>query len=409
MHAKTTAGDSGSVKFDFKLLGGNAAVTADIDLRNTANVKTSVSANVGVLSGNSAVGQYSKTLNFTIPSTLAPGTYDFILKLKQSNSSSEQIADDVDGKGIEIIGSITVLDTSTKVTALDATYTGLPYDGATAELEAPNASAAGSFAFEYVGTGATVYAATSTAPTNAGTYRVKATFTPTDTAAYNSSFDVANFEITKASLTITALSQTKTYDNVAYSGGNDVTYSGFVNGETSAVLGGSLSYGGSSQGATDAGTYDIAASGLTSGNYAISYVDGTLTINKAVLTGEATTQAALNVAKNGTLAWTVKIDANSIVGGETVADLFNGAKFTLNINGVDYALQSTASVVDGIVYVNWTVDAGLKDALDNYTTSANTSASTAAVGVLTVSATTNGGNYCFSDDFLTKLFYSLKK
>ncbi len=83
---------------------------------------------------------------------------------------------------------------------------------------------------------------------------------------------------------MTANDASKTYDGQAFSGGNGVTFTGFVNGETAAVLGGTLAYGGTAQGAVNAGTYAIGASGLTSGNYAITYVDGSLLVNKAALT-----------------------------------------------------------------------------------------------------------------------------
>ena len=63
-----------------------------------------------------------------------------------------------------------------------------------------------------------------------------------------------------------------------YTGGNGVTYNGFVNGQNSSVLSGSIAYGGNSQGAVNVGTYAIVPSGQTSSNYAITYVGGTLTI-----------------------------------------------------------------------------------------------------------------------------------
>ena len=88
--------------------------------------------------------------------------------------------------------------------------------------------------------------------------------------------------ITPAPLTVTAGPDSKTFNAVAYSGGNGVAYSGFVNGETPSVLGGSLSYGGTSQGAIDAGSYAIAPGGLTSGNYTVGYVNGILTISPVV-------------------------------------------------------------------------------------------------------------------------------
>ena len=84
--------------------------------------------------------------------------------------------------------------------------------------------------------------------------------------------------ITPALLTITANDDSKYYDGIAYSGGNGVAYSGFVNGEGVNELLGTLAYSGTSQGATDAGSYVIEASGLTSGNYNIAFVDGSLTI-----------------------------------------------------------------------------------------------------------------------------------
>ena len=101
---------------------------------------------------------------------------------------------------------------------------------------------------------------------------------------YTLSFVDGSLSITQAALTITANADGKTYDGLAYSGGNGVAYSGFVNGETSAVLGGTLGYEGTSQGAVNAGSYVITPNGLTSGNYAISFSNGTLTVDKASAT-----------------------------------------------------------------------------------------------------------------------------
>jgi hypothetical protein len=63
-----------------------------------------------------------------------------------------------------------------------------------------------------------------------------------------------------------------------------VTYTGFVNGETSAILSGTLAYGGTSQGAVNTGSYLITPSGLSSHNYFIYYIDGVLTINPTLVT-----------------------------------------------------------------------------------------------------------------------------
>jgi hypothetical protein len=95
---------------------------------------------------------------------------------------------------------------------------------------------------------------------------------------YNLSFVNGNLTINKANAIVTANSDNRTYNGLAYTGGNGVAYSGFVNGETVAVLGGSLAYGGTSQGAMDLGSYTIIPSGLTSGNYTIGYANGQLNI-----------------------------------------------------------------------------------------------------------------------------------
>ncbi|MBI2234503.1 MAG: MBG-2 domain-containing protein [Micavibrio aeruginosavorus] len=62
-----------------------------------------------------------------------------------------------------------------------------------------------------------------------------------------------------------------------------MSYVGFVGGDDETDLGGALAYGGTSQGAVNVGSYGIVASGLTSSNYTIGYVDGTLTVNPARL------------------------------------------------------------------------------------------------------------------------------
>ena len=129
--------------------------------------------------------------------------------------------------------------------------------------------------------GALAYGGSAQGAVNAGSYAI----TPSGLTSSNYAITFANGSLTvnPAALTVTANGFSKIYDGLAYSGGNGISYSGFVNGETSAVLGGALAYGGSSQGAVNAGSYAITPSGLTSGNYAISYTNGALTVNAAPL------------------------------------------------------------------------------------------------------------------------------
>jgi filamentous hemagglutinin family protein len=113
--------------------------------------------------------------------------------------------------------------------------------------------------------------------TNAGTYSVLVG-TTTAISSYRLIWQSGSLTVDKASLTVTANNDSKTYSGTAYSGGNGVAYSGFVNSETSVVLGGALAYGGTSQGAVTAGSYTIIPSGLTATNYILSFVNGTLAI-----------------------------------------------------------------------------------------------------------------------------------
>ncbi len=94
---------------------------------------------------------------------------------------------------------------------------------------------------------------------------------------------VGNVTINKANLTVKANDDSMTYNGTAYAGNNGVTYTGFIAGENSSDLSGSLIYGGDSQGAINAGNYTITATGLSSNNYNISFSDGNLTINKVPL------------------------------------------------------------------------------------------------------------------------------
>src|ERR1019366_8144908 len=103
--------------------------------------------------------------------------------------------------------------------------------------------------------------------------------TLTPNGNYTISFTGNTLTITKAALSVTADAKTKTYG--AADPAFTVTYAGFVNGETSAVLGGTLAFARAP--GENVGSYLITPSGQTSGNYAITFNTGTLSITKAAL------------------------------------------------------------------------------------------------------------------------------
>jgi hypothetical protein len=87
--------------------------------------------------------------------------------------------------------------------------------------------------------------------------------------------------ITPAPLSVRANDLNKSFDGVPFTGGNGLTFTGFVAGQGQGVLGGSLVFTGSSQNAVNGGTYVLTPGGLTSTNYALSFVNGVLTIGAA--------------------------------------------------------------------------------------------------------------------------------
>jgi hypothetical protein len=144
--------------------------------------------------------------------------------------------------------------------------------------------------------------------TNAGSATASATFA--GDANHAGSSNTAGFTINKALLTVTANNISKAVGaaNPTFT----ASYSGFVNGETTAVLGGAPSLTTTATTSSPTGLYPItAAQGtLTAANYAFTFVNGTLSVIQAptvVLTTTATLtkitggyQATVTITNTGT-------------------------------------------------------------------------------------------------------------
>jgi hypothetical protein len=167
--------------------------------------------------------------------------------------------------------------------------------------------------------GTLTYGGTAQGATNAGTYTLTAS--GLTSSNYTISYNAGQLTINPAALTVTVNNASKTYDGIAYSGGNGVSYSGFVGGDTVASLGGTLTYGGTAQGAVNAGTYTLTASGLTSSNYTISYNAGQLTINPAALTVTVSVNDATKTYDGIAYSGGNGVSYSGFVGGDTVASL----------------------------------------------------------------------------------------
>ncbi len=148
---------------------------------------------------------------------------------------------------------------------------------------APGATASSGLAVAYTSTTLTICTVSGTTVTPVGVGTCTVTASQPGDASYRAATSVTqSFTVTKAPLTVTADDKTKVYGqaNPAFT----ASYSGLVNNDTAGALGGTLSFATAATAASGAGSYDVTPSGLTSGNYAITFVKGTLTVTKAPLT-----------------------------------------------------------------------------------------------------------------------------
>lgn len=136
----------------------------------------------------------------------------------------------------------------------------------------------------------------------AGTHELTVTFTPSDTN-YQSATAAVTMTVTRAPLTVTAEDATRPYgaENPAFT----ASYAGFVLDQNPSALGGALSFATIAEASSPVGTYAVAPSGLTSANYAITYVAGTLSITSGTLEVTAASVERSYGTANPTLTGTI--------------------------------------------------------------------------------------------------------
>lgn len=217
----------------------------------------------------------------------------------------------------------------------------------------------------------------------------------------------ASGSISQASLEITAATNTKVYDGTT-SAAAIPTVSGVQTGDS--VTGLSEVYDNPNAGTGK--VLSVATYTVNDGNGGNNYIVTTVANTTGVITPKAlsidavTTQNALNIAKNGVIAFQIDVDESGIVDPLTVADLFNGASFSLKVGAQTYSVQSQAVVQNGIIAVSFRMSDELRSILAAYTTA--TSASTAPTVALELLATSIGGNYTIDATALTRLFNTTK-
>ena len=122
-----------------------------------------------------------------------------------------------------------------------------------------------------------------------------------------------------ATLTVSANAASKTYGDTNPSFSASIT--GYVNGDTSAVVSGSASLTTTATASSGVGTYTItaAAGSLSASNYTFSFVNGTLTVSAATLTVTANAASKIYGSDNPTFTDTitgfVNSDPSAVVSG----------------------------------------------------------------------------------------------
>ena len=280
-----------------KTYNGSAAFNSGFVLSGMVN-----SDSHPVVSGSASVASANATTyNSFSSSTLALDNGNYTLTGGTVAASIDKAAATVTGN------SASKTYTGVSQSASGFTATGLVHGEAASVLTGVSASGSG---------------------TNAGSYSV----VPTGTDAnYTLSFVNGSLVIAKAAATVTGNSAAKTYDGLAYQGGNGLVVSGFVNSEGNSLVSGTPVYTGNAQGATNAGAYTISVAGLTAGNnYSLSFVNGQLLISKAHLTVTAN-------------------DANRFVGSVNPA-------FTATLSGFVHGETLATSAVSGSAALSTSAD-----------------------------------------------------
>jgi hypothetical protein len=175
-------------------------------------------------------------------------------------------------------------------------------------------------------TSATAYSGLAGSGSNAGSYNITQG-TLSAGANYTLNFTQATLTVLPVALSVAANDQTSTYGVAKNLGTTQVTAAGLVNGDT--ISGVALTQNGSATiaGTLNAGTYANAISvgaisGITSGNYILSTVTGTLTVQPAALT---ITAANVSMSYGASSLPNLTYTAPGLVNGDTLSGALNTA------------------------------------------------------------------------------------
>jgi hypothetical protein len=155
---------------------------------------------------------------------------------------------------------------------------------------------------------------------------------------------------------------------------------------------------------TNAGSYVAVASFAGDTHHFGSSSSANFTIKKATLTGNAMTQDALNMAKQGKLTITVS-NVAGLLNGDTLTTFLSTAQYFITIGANQYVFVPTTVTTSGSsITIAYTLkNSALLAELGSVLDAATSSATAVSAGFEMDSL-----NYSLTDDFLTRLFSTAK-
>ena len=192
------------------------------------------------------------------------------------------------------------------------------------------------YTLTFVSRGETEYTESATAPTHAGDYTAKITFI----GNYKDMLTV-DFAISKAPLTITADDKENIFGEEAPE--FTVSYEGFLGTDDKNVLTGSQAYACEYKRGDNVGDYTIVPSGVDAHDYVITFVNGTLTVNRK--SAKDADIAAVQLAGEA-LVYDAEVNRPSIVVTDTTLTLTEEKDYVLTFIGTanDASVYEEAAV-----------------------------------------------------------------
>src|SRR6202044_3206668 len=193
-------------------------------------------------------------------------------------------------------------------------------------------------------------------PVSATPVVVTATFTPADTIDYAGQSATASITVTPAVLTVAAANATRPY------GAADPTFTdtitGYVNGDTSAVVTGTASLTSTDTATSAVGPYPITAAvgSLTAKNYSFVFTPGTLTITQATASAYTITWPSQSIVYGTAIGGTGIKATASIAGSFTYSP---AAGTVLPVSATPVVVTATSPPADTIDYAGQSATASI--------------------------------------------------